>query len=321
MIPKKSGAEAQRHAGREVDLDELDERLIRELRTDGRASFQDLATRLGISRDLASQRYRTLVERDGLRVVAALDPSYAGHHVLVHAMVEVEGPVAPVAHRIAELPDTVLVSLTSGMHPLVFESRHGSEEQLQDMLERVREITGVRRVRVTTYVGILKGFFVATKRAEVTLDALDTALISQLQRDGRKSFKALADTVHLSPSSVRARVKRLVDAGVIRISTITSGKLSRTRIAVGLGITARGGGSSAIGDALFACENVDFAVRAHGNFDYIGTLFGGTSAQMLAALEELRALPEVGMIETWTHYDIIKESYERASGGTIEQPE
>lgn len=301
---------------RAVNLDALDAAIIRELREDGRTSIRDLAAALGVSRDLVSQRLRILAERDGLRVVAALDPGFAGHHVLTHSMVEVEGPARPVAAAISDLPAAVLVSLTSGPLPIVFESRHGDTAELHAMLDRVRAFEGVRRVRVTTYVEIIKGFFVAEERGEIVIDPLDAALITELQRDGRMSYSALADTVHLSPSSVRARVKRLIDAGAIRISTITSGKLTRTRLAIGLGIIARGD-SSAITRALRASPEVDFAARAHGAFDFVATIIGSSAAELLDTMEELREVPEVDSVESWTHYDIVKESYERATGRAL----
>ena len=49
----------------------------------------------------------------------------------------------------------------------------------------------------------------------VTLDAIDRAILWQLQQDGRLSNVELAQRVHLSPSACLRRVKALEDAGVI----------------------------------------------------------------------------------------------------------
>ncbi|WP_125100176.1 Lrp/AsnC family transcriptional regulator [Leucobacter chromiireducens] len=296
---------------RESGLDAIDAALIRALQEDGRASINDLAAGLGISRDAASLRLRRLTEHEGVRVVAALDPQVVGHHVLTHAAVAVDGPLRPVADRIAAIPNSVFVSLTSGSMPLVFESRHRDSAELHEVLDAVRAIPGVRSLLVTTYVDVLSGFFVADRRSPATIDALDTELIRLLQRDGRMSFRALGDAVHLSPSSVRARVHRLVTAGVIRISAITSGQLTRSRIAIGLGITARGD-AAPIREFLLRSPDVDFAARTHGRFDYVATLEGPSAAHLLRATEELRALTSVSAVESWAHYDIVKENYERA---------
>ncbi|MFE6734934.1 Lrp/AsnC family transcriptional regulator [Microbacterium sp. NPDC057650] len=295
------------------DPDDLDGRLIHALQKDGRASIQELADLLGTSRDYVSQRLRRLTERDGLRVVAALDPGFAGHHVLVHGMVSVTGPARPVAEEIARIDDAVFVSMVSGAHPLVFESRHGDDARLHEMLDRVRRIPAVRQVRVTTYAEVLRGFFVADSRTDIDLDELDHRLIAALQHDGRESYRALADAVHLSPSSARSRVRRLIDAGVIRISAIPSGGLSRNRVAVGVGITVSDD-AAPVRQYILDSPVIDFAAGSHGSYDFIATIGGSSTAGVLTVLEEIRALPQVGGLESWTHLDVIKEDYTRSLG-------
>ncbi|WP_051191841.1 Lrp/AsnC family transcriptional regulator [Microbacterium luticocti] len=296
--------------------DDVDGELIHALQENGRTSIQDLARTLDISRDYVAQRLRTLIERDGLRIIAALDPGFAGHHVLIHGMVSIVGPARPVAEQIAQMPDAVFVSLVSGTAPLVFESRHGDVAELHAMLDAVRRIEAVRQVRVTTYAEVLKGFFVAESRTEVTLDELDHRLIAALQRDGRASFRALADAVHLSPSSTRSRVRRMIDAGVIRISAIPSGGLSRNRVALGVGITLCGE-AEPVRRYILDSRAIDFAARSHGSYDFIATIGGSTPANVLAVVEQIRALPEVASLESWAHLDIIKEDYTRALGRLV----
>ncbi len=48
------------------------------------------------------------------------------------------------------------------------------------------------------------------------IDAIDRDILSALERDGRISFKDLADLVGLSPNAVAERVRKLQDRGVVR---------------------------------------------------------------------------------------------------------
>ena len=48
------------------------------------------------------------------------------------------------------------------------------------------------------------------------IDKIDRRIIEILRHDGRISWKELADRVHLAPSSVADRVRRLEQSGVIR---------------------------------------------------------------------------------------------------------
>lgn len=50
---------------------------------------------------------------------------------------------------------------------------------------------------------------------DVQLDAIDRAILNELQHDGRLSNQSLAERVHLSPSACLRRVKALEDSGVI----------------------------------------------------------------------------------------------------------
>ena len=291
----------------------LDTAIIRTLQLDGRVSVLDLARSFGVSRHLIAERLKILTDHEGLRVVAALDPGVAGHHVLTHSMVRVDGPVHPVAEAIAQFPNAVFVSITSGERPLVFESRHGSSAELLETLETVRTIPGVREVRVTTYVDVLRGFFVPQTRQSISLDDVDFELITALQDDGRASYRALAELVHRSPSAVRTRVQRLISAGVIRIAAIKSGGLSTNRFATGLGI-ALAGPSEPVRKYILDSESIEFAARSHGAHDFIATAVGSTSSEVLSTMEDLRAFGEVAAVETWTHLDLVKEDYARAMG-------
>ena len=49
------------------------------------------------------------------------------------------------------------------------------------------------------------------------LDALDRAIVSQLQVDGRRPFAAIARTVGVTEGTVRFRVARLQDEGILHI--------------------------------------------------------------------------------------------------------
>ena len=48
-----------------------------------------------------------------------------------------------------------------------------------------------------------------------------SAIIEQLQQDGRLSYAALAKAVGLSEAAVRQRVQRLLDSGVMQIVAVT----------------------------------------------------------------------------------------------------
>ena len=52
---------------------------------------------------------------------------------------------------------------------------------------------------------------------QTEFDGTDRAILRELQEDGRRSFRAIARSVGVSEGTVRARVRRVEDAGALRI--------------------------------------------------------------------------------------------------------
>jgi Lrp/AsnC family transcriptional regulator, regulator for asnA, asnC and gidA len=53
------------------------------------------------------------------------------------------------------------------------------------------------------------------------IDPTNSSIIRQL-RDGRKSYKAIADKIHLSENTVRSRVQRMSEEGLLEISGLVN---------------------------------------------------------------------------------------------------
>ncbi|WP_350346926.1 Lrp/AsnC family transcriptional regulator [Agromyces sp. G08B096] len=289
---------------------DFDADLIRALQEDGRASIHSLAARLGQTRAAVSARLRTMLADGTVRVVAAVDPVFLGQHVLAHVSIRTDSQVEPVAQQLRGLGETVLVSAVGGAHDLVTEVRLGSMAALHELLARIRAMPGVADINTLIYSTVVKGFFVSEYRGDLTIDAIDTALIELLQRDGRMSFRALGEAVRLSPSAVTTRVQRLISGGVIKISAVEARGLAHRQLSMGVGLTLTGD-DDAVMEALRGWRGVDFAARTLGRFDAVTTLVEPSAGAIFASLERIRALPGVARLEAWLHLAVLKEDYAR----------
>ncbi|MBW9094101.1 Lrp/AsnC family transcriptional regulator [Microbacterium jejuense] len=301
---------------------DFDAELIRELQVDGRASVNALAGRLGQSRAAVSARLRAMIADGTVRVVAAVDPVFLGQHVLAHVSIRTRGGVEPVAQHLRGSPETVLVSAVGGAHDLVTEVRVASMPALHELLGRIRALPGVADINTLIYTDVVKGFFVSEYHGDITIDAIDAALIEQLQRDGRTSYRSLGETVRLSPSAVTTRVQRLIDAGVIKISAVEARGLAHRQLSMGVGLNLAGADDE-VAEALRTWRGVDFAARTLGRFDVVTTLVEPSAGALYASLERLRSIPGVSRAEAWFHLAVLKEDYARTlrpAGGGIPQP-
>lgn len=102
------------------------------------------------------------------------------------------------------------------------------------------------------------------------IDRIDRRIIDELRQEGRISWRELADRVHLAPSSVADRVRRLEERGLIRgyaaqVDPAAFGRSVRAVIDVGL----PPGVDPAPFEALLAGrDEVAFAAYVTGQSDY-----------------------------------------------------
>ncbi|RYG55042.1 MAG: AsnC family transcriptional regulator, partial [Alphaproteobacteria bacterium] len=73
----------------DFSIDTIDHAIVAELRKDGRATNQKIATKLGLTAATVSTRIRRLEDADKLRVVAVSDFSAHGYNLLMEVAIEV----------------------------------------------------------------------------------------------------------------------------------------------------------------------------------------------------------------------------------------
>jgi len=60
------------------------------------------------------------------------------------------------------------------------------------------------------------------KRHEAKIDTVDSQMIQLLQKDGRISNTAIAKKIGIAESTVRTRLKRLMDENIIQIVAMSN---------------------------------------------------------------------------------------------------
>ncbi|TCD12325.1 Lrp/AsnC family transcriptional regulator [Oricola cellulosilytica] len=134
-------------------------------------------------------------------------------------------------------------------------------------------------------------------------DAIDLAILTTLQRDGRISNASLAETVGLSPSACSRRLDHLEKSGAIRgyHARVSNSTLGHTMTAI-VHISLSGQFQKTLRDfeeAVKRCPNVLVCYLMSGEYDYILRV----AAKDLADYERihrdwLSALPHVVKINS-----------------------
>jgi Lrp/AsnC family transcriptional regulator for asnA, asnC and gidA len=138
----------------------------------------------------------------------------------------------------------------------------------------------------------------------IELDASDRILIRRLQDDGRASYTDLGREVGMSAPAVRARVRRLVDSGVLQIAAVTN------PLALGLPVMALIGikvdrHPREITEALGDIDNVIYLVATAGSFDLFAEVVCRSMDELSTVINDgIRAIPGVREAESFPYFGI-----------------
>jgi Lrp/AsnC family transcriptional regulator for asnA, asnC and gidA len=139
-------------------LDELDEKLISLLQSNGRASNIELAKKVGVSEGTIRRRFRNLIDEDFIRVVAIPDPSKLGRRTAALIGLQVDPAlVDSVSVELSEIDDVQYVAITTGAYDIFLWVALGSPEELSLFLrDRLGAISGIRRTETFVNLAIKK---------------------------------------------------------------------------------------------------------------------------------------------------------------------
>lgn len=126
----------------------------------------------------------------------------------------------------------------------------------------------------------------------VATDDLDEALLRLLKRNARSSFVELAKDLSTSEGTVRARLKKLVDAGIIKQFTIrAAGKAVKALVSVNVAPTV---GTHEVSDAISKLEGVSDVWEVSGDEDVLVRVDVSTTEELDDVVERIRRVSHVG---------------------------
>jgi DNA-binding Lrp family transcriptional regulator len=307
-----------------VLLDETDRKLVAELLADGRASYVSLASKVAMSQSAVRARVQGLLDERVICITAAIDPASVGLGVYGFALVEVDGPVGPVAAAIAEIIEASFVVHVAGQFALLCDLRCRDDRHLLEVLARTSSIPSVSRVeglRVVefykrSWAGIAAEQFGPTSKqtraapvpATRPLDEVDRRLIQHLVEDGRATNSVLASAVGLTRASAGVRVQRLLKEGVVTIQTTAHADVLGVS-SFSLILLSVSGDAGLVSDCLREMPEVIVLAATLGRYDLMCEVWCRDDAHLVQTLESVRAIPGARRVGSAPYLSIIKEQY------------
>lgn len=123
------------------------------------------------------------------------------------------------------------------------------------------------------------------------MDDLDRKILRILRDNARESFVAMAETLGTSEGTVRARVKRLTDEGIIRKFTVqTAGSNVKSMIEVRIETNIN---TAKISSQIASWEGVERVWEVTGEFDIIVVVDVESTSALNEIVERIRQFKEV----------------------------
>jgi Lrp/AsnC family transcriptional regulator for asnA, asnC and gidA len=139
-------------------------------------------------------------------------------------------------------------------------------------------------------------------------EPLDKKLVELLQADGRLSYAVLGKALGMSEATVRRRVQRLIESGVMQIVAVTDPlSLGFSRQAM-VGIKCVGD-LEMVADLLAAMDEIDYVVITTGSFDLLCELVCESDDHLLEVLGRIHAVPTVKSTECVLYLNLRKQTY------------
>lgn len=140
-----------------IEIDTVDQNLIKELQKDGRRSCTSLAKLLGISVSSVSRRIARLLSEDAIRITVITDPKKLGYGSMAIIALDTDmNKIDAVCQRLIEYPNVGLIAISFGRFDVLISVRFPtSDEMVHFVKNELSLIEGVQQAE-TFYVAELK---------------------------------------------------------------------------------------------------------------------------------------------------------------------
>ena len=146
-------------AGDGSPLDDLDFSILVLLQKDGRMSFTEMASELGVSISNVRNRVTKLIEEKTIQIVGRVNAEKVGFHAYARIKISVRpaNVIDAVAKKLLKLPEVSFLAITSGEYDLEVDVMCRDNDHLLQIVNNwISKIDGVYHTRTDMYFKVLK---------------------------------------------------------------------------------------------------------------------------------------------------------------------
>jgi Lrp/AsnC family transcriptional regulator for asnA, asnC and gidA len=209
------------------------------------------------------------------------------------------------------------VIIFAGRYDIVLGAVFADTDKLSDFfMNRLSAVEGVNAVDTMIALKMVKASFTFMTPDELPkagisipgMDALDLMIIRELQSDPQQPQADIAKKIDASETTVRRRLRRLLDEHIIRIVAIADPRALGYNVRAMIGIKTRPGMLDAVADRLASYANVHYALLTTGPYDLIAwVVFRDTDELSGFIRRELGTIDGIAGYESMLTLKVIKD--------------
>ncbi|NMM99476.1 AsnC family transcriptional regulator [Bifidobacterium sp. DSM 109958] len=310
--------------------------IVSALQRDGRMPFAALADLLGMSVYAVTERYRRLVETGLMSVVPVVNPlAFVGYRQIIVGL-RVNGCRDEALAMLKSMDEVTYVVCALGDADVIAEAVVRSARDMDRFLKHdLRLLPGLERIQVFSCDRLIlddhnvsvvnrllasrgeRGLMTKTDAnvgCGVDAGVLEPHLaqtFNVLEEDGRASLRDVGERLGVTHAAVRGRIRKLEDAGLMRImATVSPMRLGGFRQAF-LGLALRPPQLMDPRD-LAGIDEVTYVMSGvgPGGADYLVEVIADDDASLWRVIDEsIRTLPGVEQVWWASTVSVEKESY------------
>jgi DNA-binding Lrp family transcriptional regulator len=312
-----------------VEIDDVDRKLIHALNIDGRASFSQIASVLGLSDQTVARRYRRLRASSVARVVGQTMFWRVGN-VRWFLRIRCAPNVAmALANGLGRRPDTYWVRMYAGGTEIGCVAQGYNPADTDSLLlqklphtPRVTDVTAHHLLHVffggtSDHMGLIEALSpdqvdalrpaIDLTDEVVRLDEADRRMLALLEADGRAGFAEIAKATGWSESTARRRLEYLRGCGALFIDVDMDSQVLGYNHEVLMWISVPPAEIVPTGEALAQHREVAFVAAVTGNTNLVASVvcrdvsafyrYLTTKVAALKAIQQLETLPVIHTVK------------------------
>ena len=143
------------------------------------------------------------------------------------------------------------------------------------------------------------------------MDQIDLDIITLLQHDGRMAYTEVAKTLNISEGTVRNRVSRLMDKGVLQIVGLVNPNQLGYEAPAMIGVNIQPPNLIKAAEIIAAFPEVSYLIMVSGEFDLFVEVFCRDRSHLAEFLnEKLLQVPGIERVQSF----ITLQTFKMASG-------